>query len=172
LCSPSNKPRFATIQFACIMSGSPTFTMVNEPGLQGCAVVPGYVFQLTTPLACAGYVPPPPVQCPYQLTTPCIVKSYNEYAWANGLSLDFNQGSDACGKIFFSDYLIRQQPVDTCANTTTGFRLIAHMDILSFPKIVQILQEATPQNPVEFFWDNDANSASIGPSLTTPATLF
>jgi len=58
LCSPSNKPRFATIQFACITSGSPAFTMSNEPGLQGCAVTPGYTFQLTTPLACPGYTPP------------------------------------------------------------------------------------------------------------------
>jgi len=172
LCSPSNKPRFATIQFACITSGTPTFTMLNEPGLQGCAVTPGFVFQLTTPLACTGYVPPPPVQCPYQLATPCTIKSYNEYAWSNGLSLDFNQNSDACGKIFFSDYLINKQPADTCANTTgTGYRLIAHMDILAFPKIVQVLQAATTQNPVVFFWDSDANSASIGPSQTTPAEL-
>jgi len=168
LCSPSNKPRFATVIFVCT-SGTPNFTISNEPGLQGCAVNPGYVFQLTTPLACPGYVPPPPGECPYQLASPCIIQTFNQYAWANGWSLDFNQDGDACGKIFFSDYLITKQPADTCANTTgTGFRLIAHMDILAFPKIVQMLQDATAQNPIEFFWDNDANSASIGPSMPAP----
>jgi len=58
LCSPSNKPRFATIQFICQLTGTPTLTMVNDPNLQGCSVAPGYVFQYTTPLACPGYQPP------------------------------------------------------------------------------------------------------------------
>jgi len=58
LCSPSNKPRYATIQFVCQLTGTPTLTLTNEPNLQGCSIAPGYVFQLTTPLACPGYVPP------------------------------------------------------------------------------------------------------------------
>jgi len=176
LCSPSNLPRFATIQFVCNLNApNPQFTLANEPNLQGCAVAPGYVFTYQTPLACAGYVPPPPVppvntQCPYTLQQPCIIKSFNQYAWAEGLSLDFNQNGIACGKILFSDYVIKAQPVDTCTNATSSFRLIAHMDILAFPKILQLVEQSTPQNPTVFFWDADSNTAAIGPAQTTSDT--
>jgi len=172
-CQPSNKPRFATMQFVCQLDGEPTFTMIASPPLQGCASSPGFAFQYTTPFACSGYTPPPPPPpppsaCSYLLKTPCVIKSYNQYAWADGLSLDFNQGSNACGKILFSDYVIKAQPEDTCSNSTpTGYRLITHMDILAFSKILEMVQRATPQNPIVYFWDVDANSGAIGPTQTT-----
>jgi len=172
-CYPADKPRFATIQFVCQLTGAPTFNCTSEPIMQYCAVAPGYVFQLTTPFACAGYVPPlpPPSICPYELAQPCVVKSFNQYVWSQGMSLDFNADSDACGKILFSDYVIKKQPEDTCVNSTqTGYyRLIAHMDILAFPKILQLLQAATPTNPVIYFWDDDANTAAIGPAQSSPS---
>jgi len=165
LCSPSNKPRFATIQFVCQPSGPSTFSVVTEPNLQGCSVAPGYVFQLTTPYACAD-VPPPPV-CSYLVDSPCVISTFNQYAWADGLSLDLNQDSNACGKLVFSDYIIKPQPADTCTNSSIGYRMIGHMDILMFPKILKMLQSATAQNPVLYFWDVDTNSAAIGPTNGT-----
>jgi len=58
LCSPSMQPRYATVGFICQSTGPPTFTMLAEPGLNGCNTKPGYVFQLSCPQVCPGYVPP------------------------------------------------------------------------------------------------------------------
>jgi len=160
-CAPSDKPRFSTMMFLCQPTGPPSFNITNEPGLQGCPVPPGYVFQYLTPLACPGGASQ---GCAFDVSSPCMIKSYNEYAWSGGLLLDFNQDSGACGKIFFSDYLLHPQPSDMCINSnTTGSRIVAHMDILAYPKILKMLQDATPQNPVVLFWDDDADSAVIGP---------
>jgi len=51
LCSPSNKPRFATIQFQCAATQG-SLTLTQEPLAAGCAVAPGYQFVLQTPCAC------------------------------------------------------------------------------------------------------------------------
>jgi hypothetical protein len=150
---PSNKPRFATIQFVC-QSGPTVFTMTNAPNLQGCSVAPGYVFQYTTPLACVGYVPP---SCPYTFQLPCTVNEYSEYAWSGGLFLSFNENGNECAKIFFGAYLAKDQPADTCAITNGVNRMIGHMDILLFSKVMQMLD-----NNTIIFWDPNANSVAIG----------
>jgi len=163
MCSPSQKPRFATIQFVCQESGPTTFSMTNEPNVQGCPEASGYVFQYTTPLACVGYAPP--LGC-YSFTKPCVIQTFNEFTWVGGKALFFNQNGNACGKIVFSDYQHENQkpPVDTCTNTTTGMNLVGHMDLFGLPKIVQMLNNSSQQYPAIFFWDSDTQSAMIGSS--------
>jgi len=168
MCAPSNKPRYATIQFVCQLQGPTTFSVTNEPNLQDCFNAPGFVFQYTTPLACVGYVPPPPpppAGC-YSLAKPCVIQTFNEYTWGGGQALFFNQNGNACGNIVFSDYQRQNQkrPVDTCTNSTTGMNLFGHMDISALSKIVQMLNNASQQYPAIFFWDSGTQSAMIGSS--------
>jgi len=166
-CYPSNQPQAVTMQFVCSQTTAPVLSIITEASTSTCSVAPGWVFQLSTPLACSGFVPP--TGCPYWLSQPCLVQDYNIYSWANGETLVFNQGQpDACGSILFSDYVIKAQPVDTCANATSsgGYRLVAHMDTLLYPTVLQMLKLATTENPIIFFWDYDSNTAAIGSAMT------
>jgi len=162
-CSPSNRPPFATIIFVCDKSGAqPQLTVTNEPNLQGCSQQPGYVFNLNTPLACVGYVPPPPPADCYSSADPCVIQTYNAYMWSGGMELIFNQGGDRCGTILFADYT-NKPPVDTCVSNGTASHIVAHLDIAFYPAALEVLKAATTNNPVVMFWDPDASSAVVGP---------
>jgi len=162
LCSPSGKPRFCTFVFIC-QTGAPVFEIAQEPNNSGCSAAPGYVFYLYTPVACPGYTPPPS-SCGYTPFSPCVIQTYNTYAFPGGWTLVFNQQSNNCGSILFSDYLLTKPPTDTCTNTTNGgWRMISHIDILFYKDVVQMLKDATPNNPIIFFWDPDTGTGAIGP---------
>jgi len=164
VCGGSNKPRFATIQFIC-GQGAETFAMTNEPSLQGCNISPGYVFQLTTPVACAGYVPPSNSDCPYTPQLPCVISTYAQYLWADGLTIMFNANrTDSCGSMVFSDYSKSIKPNDTCTTlpmpNNNVWNLVSYMDTLALPKILDLFN--TSLGNVIFFWDPNTNSAAIG----------
>jgi len=165
-CSPSNKPRFATMLFVCDKSGDQSvLTVVNEPNLQGCNVSPGYSFQLNTILACAGATPPPSCFTPQN---PCVIQTYNIYAWTGGTTLIFNQyETPYCGSAIFSDYLVTKPPPDTCPVVNGTAHIVAHIDINMYSFVMTILKSATDSNPAVIFWDPDTGGAVIG--LENPA---
>jgi len=164
---PSGKPRFATMQFVCDLMSEPDFQLIQEPNLQGCSNPPGYLFTLTCPQACAGYVPPHSPACPFTNVNPCVIFTYNTYAFPGGWTIVMNQNLNSfCGSILFSDYLVTKPPVDTCTNTTVSgnWQMISHIDILFLNPVIAMLQNATSANPIVFFWDDNTNTAVIGPA--------
>jgi len=162
-CHPSGQPRFATIQFICDNVNPPQFSITNEPGLQGCAVSPGYVLQLNTPLACPGT--PPPTSCPYTQTLPCVIETYDSYLFSDGETIIFNQNRGVpCGTIVFSNYRTNPPP-DTCSTFNGGsvYAMVSHMDLIMVPRVKKLLKGATVRYPAIFFWDTTTNRAVIGP---------
>jgi len=163
-CAPSNKPRFATLQFSCTTGDDGPLKVVYEPNMQGCPTAPGYVFMLPTRCACGNYScgMTQESSCAFnRRQTPCVVSSYEvEPETSDGKSILLKQGKKTCGRLFFDSPNLRTLAprYDSCSNKLTGYR---SWD--SFESVVKMLETET-RIPNVFYWDDEAKHTVLGPA--------
>jgi len=153
MCFPSGRPRFATVQFVCDNSTTGPLQITAQPNQQGCGSAPGYTFVLPTPYAC---LTPPAQGCPYTLSNPCVIETFMQLEVSGGgTQLLYNALANKCGySMFFPGSL----PEGGCTNST----LVSYFNRSHLPSILNMLKNATPDNPVIYFWEPAINAPVMG----------